>query len=610
MKQIITAIFFLFFLNKSLAVQKYEVAIDLINIKKDKINVEVKVPSCTSKTIVWCMPAIIPGTYARYDFGRFVSNFKAIAVNGKKLKVKRKSVNEFIIYNSEQLSKVSYKISDTWDANYNSNYVFQPAGTNIEKNKNVVLNHHGFVGYLEGMQNYSFEITIKKPKYFYASTSLNVKKINDEKDIEYANNYTHLADSPTLYCKPDTLSFKCKNSTIHISVYSSQNLVTASTMLKCVKPLSNALELFFNKLPVTNYHFLFYFSGKNDRNVWGNGSSGALEHNYSSLYFLPEIEDTITLFSLVKDVAAHEFLHILTPLNIHSFEIENFDYVNPKMSEHLWMYEGVTEYFSQLVQLSSGIISENQFADVIENKIRASNEFPPFSFTEMSKNVCLSSYKDYYDNVYQKGALIGFLLDIQLQSLSSNKFGLPELMNKLANMYGPEKPFVDSTLFNEITKATHPKLRDFFNDYVINSKPLPYKEYFERIGWTYSDSLNDTSFFFGKFQFQAYGNNNLPKIYSTNEDLNSFGLKNKDVITKINGQNANMNNWNLIESLISPKVKSEMKLEVIRKGKRTELIANPRKRMKLKKADIRIEEIPNKQQKELKQKLFRQQHTL
>jgi predicted metalloprotease with PDZ domain len=43
----------------------------------------------------------------------------------------------------------------------------------------------------------------------------------------------------------------------------------------------------------------------------------------------------------------HEFFHIVTPLSIHSKEIQDFDY-NDKMSEHLWMYEGVTEYFANL----------------------------------------------------------------------------------------------------------------------------------------------------------------------------------------------------------------------------------------------------------------------
>jgi predicted metalloprotease with PDZ domain len=50
----------------------------------------------------------------------------------------------------------------------------------------------------------------------------------------------------------------------------------------------------------------------------------------------------------MMDVVSHEFFHIVTPLSIHSKEIQDFDYNDPKMSQHLWMYEGVTEYFANL----------------------------------------------------------------------------------------------------------------------------------------------------------------------------------------------------------------------------------------------------------------------
>jgi predicted metalloprotease with PDZ domain len=172
--------------------QKYEVKIDLQKISGDKVTVTVKLPLCKSDTAIWCMPAIIPGTYAEYDFGRFISNFKAFSKKGKRLKVRKKNSNEFVIYHSKELAEISYKVNDTWDSNPTKNYVFQPAGTNIDKNKNVVLNHHGFVGYLLGMQNYEYEIEIKKNANFYANTALKVTHINAETDVEYAKSYVHL----------------------------------------------------------------------------------------------------------------------------------------------------------------------------------------------------------------------------------------------------------------------------------------------------------------------------------------------------------------------------------------------------------------------------------
>ena len=78
---------------------------------------------------------------------------------------------------------------------------------------------------------------------------------------------------------------------------------------------------------------------------------GALEHGNSSFYVLPDFGDS-TFTSMIKRVALHEFMHIFTPLNLHSEQIGNFDYVEPKMSKHLWLYEGVTEYFANLFQIN------------------------------------------------------------------------------------------------------------------------------------------------------------------------------------------------------------------------------------------------------------------
>jgi predicted metalloprotease with PDZ domain len=78
---------------------------------------------------------------------------------------------------------------------------------------------------------------------------------------------------------------------------------------------------------------VFINYGKMTQRVWS--SRAPLQQLFYQL--MPE--------ELVKSMMdTHEFFHIVTH-SIHSKEIQDFDYNDPKMSEHLWMYEGVTEYF-------------------------------------------------------------------------------------------------------------------------------------------------------------------------------------------------------------------------------------------------------------------------
>src|SRR6185503_15287535 len=112
---------------------------------------------------------------------------------------------------------------------------------------------------------------------------------------------------------------------------------------------------------------------------------GALEHSYSSLYFMPEktIEETR---GQLRDFAAHEFFHIVTPLTIHSEEIHEFDFNDPKMSKHLWLYEGVTEYFAGSVQVKYGLITRDEYlSDMRQKLLIASNFLDEVPFTDISK---------------------------------------------------------------------------------------------------------------------------------------------------------------------------------------------------------------------------------
>jgi predicted metalloprotease with PDZ domain len=214
-----------------------------------------------------------------------------------------------------------------------------------------------------------------------------------------------------------------------------------------------------------------------------NGSYGALEHAQSSFYYLPE--DSISVMGpIIRDVSAHEFFHIQTPLNLHSKEIGSFDFQNPQMSKHLWLYEGLTEYAAQHMQLQGGLISLPEFLNRMTEKYRTMNFSYDNSipFTKLSKGV-LGKYKDEYGNVYQKGALIGLCLDLYLRSETHGRYGTQQLVRDLSARYGPEKSFKDEDLFQLISETTHVKgIDQFLAHYVSGSKDLPLASLLPTIG--------------------------------------------------------------------------------------------------------------------------------
>jgi predicted metalloprotease with PDZ domain len=228
------------------------------------------------------------------------------------------------------------------------------------------------------------------------------------------------------------------------------------------------------------YTVLLYLSSLKPDDAKG---FGALEHPTATTVVLPEMLPLDQLEGIMRDVVSHEFFHIVTPLTIHSNEIQYFDYNSPKMSQHLWMYEGVTEYFANLFQINQGLIEEDEFFERMAGKIAQSREMNDnMSFTVMSKNVLNPPYKDQYLNVYQKGALIAMCIDILMRENSNGKKGILYLMQKLSKKYGAHKAFNDEDLFAKITALTYPEVGEFLRTHVSGSTPINYEAYLEKVG--------------------------------------------------------------------------------------------------------------------------------
>lgn len=558
----------------------YRYDVDLNNIKNDAVNVTLNVASQFAKDgLTFHLPKIVPGTYSIYDFGRFVSNLKAFDASNAELEVKHDDTNAWVIPQGSRCTKITYEVEDTWDSD-KDNVVFEPGGTNIEDKKNVVINNFGFFGYFEGQEKFPYYVNVAKPEKFYGSTALERIGGSATSDTYYAQDYHFLADGPIMYCEPDTMRLNVGGAKVLISVYSPNKKVSAANLaVQISKTLDAQRKYLGGTLPVDHYAFLIYLS----KNGYNSGSYGALEHSYCSFYCFIEDEPS-AIAQTVCDISAHEFFHVLTPLSIHSEEIQYFDFTNPKMSEHLWMYEGATEYASHLAQLKGGLTSLDHFAEVMGEKMRSSKSAfnDDLSFTEMSKNV-LDTYKDQYGNVYQKGALICWCLDLKLRNLSGGTYGIQNMLHDLAKLYGKDKAFKDSELFDQIAKTTgFPEIRQFFKDYVEGSKPLPIAELLPTIGFKYeAKGIVEEVSPFGGLENPGVIGFDMAMLKLKIEDAdkldefgkNHIGFKTGDIIVQWNGEDLGMTTINTIFGNFQKTAKAgqTLTISVLRGGKAVEL---------------------------------------
>lgn len=553
------------------AVNDVKVAIDLKNVKDDKVMVTIMTPTFTTETATFHVPKIIPGTYSEDDYGKFIEDFKAYDAKGNVLTVNKTDDNSWQISNAKTLAKVTYWVNDTYDVE-GTHDIFSPAGTNIAANENFMLNTHGFVGYFQGKGEIPYTVTVSHPATLWGATSLTDTDPSNEQDVFTTSRYAELVDNPIMYSKPDYTTFTVDGMEILISVYSPNGTYTAKDITPEMETMMRAQKRFLGPFNTTKkYSVLLYLSDMKKPDAKG---FGALEHTTSTTVVMPEMMPKAQLVEQLKDVVSHEFFHIVTPLSIHSNEIQYFDYNTPKMSEHLWMYEGVTEYFANLFQVNQGLIDEDEFYNRMEEKIVTAKRFDDkMPFTKMSKNILDKQYKDSYYNVYQKGALIAMCIDIQMRESSNGQRGILSLMQALSKEYGNNRPFNDNELFAKITALTYPEIGEFLNKYVAGDTPIPYDVYFAKVGVKKGTIKKPSNpFLKGDTPYITINPSTKEIVVLPGIELSGFmkkiGLKNGDTILSINGTAYNLDNiYEMIMSSMEWKENDPITIQIKRNNK-------------------------------------------
>ena len=447
----------------------------------DTFKVRLLVSGLTAANAVYQFAATAPGTYQIMDIGRFVRKFQAFDEKGKEIPCENISVNQWKIKHPEKVVEIRYAVAETFDTPVTRDEIFRMCGSSIEDD-HTLFNAHTVIGFPTEMQSTPLKIKFLYPNSWKIGTPLE----QDSTGYYYAKNYDFAVDSPVLMGRLTSARTNIKGTAIEIYTYSKTDQISSEQLLGAMSKMLNSAGEFLRELPVKRYTFLFHFE---------NTSAGAWEHSYSSEYVMEERPFTPEYGQSITDIAAHEFFHVITPLNIHSEIIERFNFVKPTASEHLWLYEGTTEWAAHIMQLRSGLKSLDQYlADLSQKTLVDQNYFDrTYSLSKLSLTCYSDSGQKQYGNIYYRGALVAGMLDIRLLELSNGKRGLREVIQELMKKYGPEKAFSEKEFLQEFVKMTYPEIADFFEQYVRKANPLPLREYYAKIGIAYSErKFSDT----------------------------------------------------------------------------------------------------------------------
>ncbi len=456
---------------------RYSVQINMNDLTDDQVDVTVVPPMMTDDTVVFAMPKIIPGTYDISDFGRFIEEVKAFDSMNNELEVEKLDENRWQVAKGKSLYKVTYKVNDTED--YKRSGIFLPGGTVIEED-GVMLNLFGFVGFMQDHEYMPYELEVTKKQNIMPTTTLDVLETSETQDRFAAQDYFQLHDCPILYSDIPSATMEVAGAQITVGVYNPSGQVDPQEVLEEIAPVFTATaEYLGGSLPTDRYAVLYWARTREE--IMSDGAAGALEHFTSTVLVMPEWSDVQSL----RHIVAHEFFHIVTPLNIHSEHIHNYDFINPQMSKHLWFYEGITEYNSLIAQVRGGILSEDEFMEEMNDKMFQADGFDEHIPMTLRSEHALGMYSDQYLDVYMKGALIGMALDVHIRQATSGEQGLRDLLIELKNTYGPDTFFVDNDFFEIIDDFTPEGTKSFLYDHIAGTTPLPFEDLLDAVGYSY-----------------------------------------------------------------------------------------------------------------------------
>lgn len=527
-------------------------SVNLNDRSNDTFKVSLEVSGLKEEENIFQFASTAPGTYQVMNIGRYVSNFKAFDSKGNSLLVTPLGINQYRIAKTPELAKITYEIAETWDTKVEKNPIYEMCGTSIEED-HVLINGQGVFGYFLGKQSSPMSIDIDYPSSWKVGTAMS----KDAEGDYIATSYDYLVDSPILLGNLTRASKMVEQTEVEVYTYSKTGLINSSEVLEDMNDMLFAASKFVDGLPVNRYTFLYLFEDR---------TAGAWEHSYSSEYIYAE-GPWEQIGQGVVETAAHEFFHVITPLNIHSEIIQEFNFVTPVPSQHLWLYEGTTEWASHMMLLQDGLTTLDDYLGMLHQKVQTDKSFydPNYSLVELALNSYSEDGQRQYGNIYMRGALVAGLLDLKLLDLSNGSLGLRDLMNKLSKVYGPNTPFDEATFFQTVTDMTYPEIGEFINAYIKGTEKLPFKELYATVGINYEEELVN------------------PEISSLNLSLYPTGrgmyviqdkgdLKRGDFILAVDGKaytNATAQQVN--EALAGQAVGSTVKLSLVRQEKQVEL---------------------------------------
>jgi predicted metalloprotease with PDZ domain len=480
------------------------------------------------------MPMWTPGYYGILDFPKNVRNFRAADGTGKQLVWEKTTENCWrVCSNHSSEIKVAYDVLAT------TPFV---ANCYLDENRGYIM-PAGMFFHIADRLDQPVTLTIR-PYGSWTDIATGLDAVPGKKNTFIAPDVDTLYDSPILIGNLERLPSFTIRGIVHDFVSYRPGNFDRQEFIKNLKAVIEAGINIIGEVPYKHYTFISIGPGQ-----------GGIEHlNSTSFSFSSDGLNSRAGMSRALSFLAHEYFHHYNVKRIRPVALGPFDYDKPNLTNMLWVSEGFTVYYEYLMLARAGLMTQQELLQALGRNIAAyENSTGRFfqsatqssfeSWTQgpfVKRGEGISKTISYYD----KGPVLGWLLDLKIRHETQNKRSLDDVMRTLYREFYKEKQrgFTDQEFRDVCERLAGVPLTDIF-EYASTTSDIDYAKYLGYAGLELEPPKELPAPYLGAF-VEDKGDDLVIAALENNSPARQAHLEAEGIIKLLDGTKVNAKQWN------------------------------------------------------------------
>ncbi len=298
-----------------------------------------------------------------------------------------------------------------------------------------------------------------------------------------AENYDRLVDSPFEIGAFQESDFDEGGGHYRVVVDADPSDYDMQKIVPVLRSLVSAATAWMDDRPFQTYLFIYHFPRGSADHGMEHANGTAIDISAQVLAETPQI---------LTDLTAHEFFHLWNVKRIRPQSLEPVDYSRENYTRALWFSEGATTTAGNTILLRAGLLDEARYLKGLAaeiGKLERMSAHRTQSVEESSLDAWLEKY-DYYRlpvrsiSYYNKGYLLGVLLDLQVREGSQGAASLRDVFQWMNQNYARKGQFFPESdgVRRAAEAVSHADFGWFFQRYVAGTEEIPWDDFFKSVG--------------------------------------------------------------------------------------------------------------------------------